>query len=213
MRFLITILQALEFSVNLPWKIGVYVGVFIYEYLGFQPHYFGWFLVLITEFLAWRFLWQGSSIIALFYVNLALVALACLYLQITDKGKDSSFESNEALKIYLVHDHFNGQDVLGFVAFWVKITMSWHSSVVILLLAFAPRTGLEYGFILFNVLAAVSIGLMSLRLEGGSKGKVWEKLGQVFQMRGGIIPRPTFGSRYLKQPNTQDSNKYSYQEA
>ena len=122
-------------------------------------------------------------------INLGIMIFVSFYYQMKDEEAASSQSETDALQIRNVF-LFSGGKYWKELTAWSLTSRSMYSiwggiSIV------ASLPGIvRWENIPFYSLAAISTLLMTTRLSGGTRGKVWEKLNNALQVTGGILPRP-----------------------
>lgn len=171
--------------------VGVLVGFLGYYQFGLQPRLIGWTLAFVALALVWwAGLWtQGFELLAA--INLAIMVLLSFYYQMKDEEATPPLSDTEALQIrdvfYRSGGRFSKQ-----LSTWSGMTQTVYSiwgawEILLLPLSIGNKAELP-----FYCLAAVAVVLISVRVSGGTRGKVWEKIGNALDVKVGILPRPTF---------------------
>lgn len=171
--------------------VGMLVGALGYHQFGLQPRLIGWTLAFFALALVWwAGLWtQGFELLAA--INLAIMVLLSFYYQMKDEEATPPFSDTEALQVRDVFYRSGGRfrEQLGIWSMMTQTAYSIWGSWEILFLSLSIGNKAELPF---YCLAAVASVLISIRYSGGTKGKVWEKIGKALDVKVGILPRLTF---------------------
>lgn len=191
-RFIVTLLVALATVVWVIFTdglliVGILVGILCYHHFGLQPRLIGWSLALVALVVVWRTgLWlQGFELVAA--INLAIMALLSFYYQMRDEEAKPPLSETDALQVRDVFS-LSGGRFREQLRTWTRLSRSCYSIWGAWAISWGSGNMAE---IPFYCLAAVASILISVRLSGGSRGKVWEKINNALQVQGGIVPRPS----------------------
>ena len=170
--------------------LGLMVGAIGYSQFGLQPRIIGWVLAPIALVIVWQTgLWsQWFELVAA--VNLLLLALLSVFYQMKDEDAVPDLQGSDTLGVRDVFLQSGGRFTTQ-VSFWTNFSTSAYSVWGGLAIAFILLGGTGVAEVPFYGLATMASILVSLRFSGGTRGKLWETIGDALQVKGGIIPQPS----------------------